>query len=64
MSKLPNFPMLPDNPSNSDMRQYAHDIVDYFADVAEAGEVCGAIENRCLIIFVKDNRIMFGIGEK
>ena len=46
------------------MRKYAHEVIDYFADVAEVGEVCGAIEKRCLIIFVKDNRIMFGIGEK
>lgn len=50
--------------TNEQMRKYAHEVIDYFADVAEVGEVCGAIEKRCLIIFVKDNRIMFGIGEK
>ena len=50
--------------TNDQMRKYAHEVIDYFADVAEIGEVCGAIEKRCLIIFVKDNRITFGIGEK
>lgn len=51
-------------PTNEQTRKWAHEIVDYFADVAETGEVCGVIEKRCLIIFVKDNRITFGVGEQ
>lgn len=50
--------------TNEQMRKYAHEVINYFADVAEVGEVCGAIEKRCLVIFVKDNRITFGIGYK
>ena len=64
MSNLPDFPILPDNPSNSDIRQYAHDVVDYFADIAELGEVCGAIEDRALAIYVENNKITFAVCEK
>lgn len=58
------LPVLPENPSNSDIRKYAHDIVDYFADIAEKGEVCGIIEDRVLVIYVANNKITFAVGTK
>lgn len=61
MIVLPDFPLLPDNPSNSDRRKFAHDVVDYFADHAEDGEASGIIGDRVLAIYVENDKITFAV---
>lgn len=37
--------------TNKMRRKYFHKLIDYFADIAEMGPVCGRIEDRAILIY-------------
>lgn len=51
--------------TNEMKRKYFHELIDYFADVAEIGPVCGRIEDRAILIYSdKVGQLTLAVVEK